>query len=129
MKQQLSIQASSYTNISIILLLTAVLFGAFGAHALKDMVQAARLVTWQTAVDYQMSQSLGLLIISLIKPDKSTTWFEWARKLLLIGVLIFSSSLYLLVLSELSWLGAITPIGGIAMISAWSSLLIHFLKG
>ena len=129
MKQQLSIQASSYTNISIILLLTAVLFGAFGAHALKDMVEAARLVTWQTAVDYQMSQSLGLLIISLIKPDKSTTWFEWARKLLLIGVLIFSGSLYLLVLSELSWLGAITPIGGIAMISAWSSLLIHFLKG
>jgi uncharacterized membrane protein YgdD (TMEM256/DUF423 family) len=110
-------------KVGAVLALLAVACGAFGAHALKDMVTPERLQTFETAVRYQMYHALALLVMSVL-PLKNyrATWF------LLVGTLIFSGSLYLLVLTNIGVLGAITPIGGILQIIGWAVLLFSFKR-
>ncbi|WP_368934898.1 DUF423 domain-containing protein [Alcaligenes faecalis] len=103
--------------------------GAFGAHALRAMVDASALATWHTAVLYQLLHGLGLLLIAALGPQLNAAWQSRSAILMLAGVLIFSGSLYILVLSGVKWLGAITPIGGVAMILAWLFLAIAALRG
>jgi uncharacterized membrane protein YgdD (TMEM256/DUF423 family) len=95
----------------------AVGLGAFGAHALKNILSPADLVIWQTGVQYHLVYAAMLLALTLVgilsKPMPKTYWI-WA-----IGSLIFSGTLYILVLSGIRWLGAITPIGGTLMILGW----------
>lgn len=102
-----------------ILLALGVIFGAFGAHALKAILSSARFETYQTAVEYQFWQALGLLAVGLSGERMSTRLWIWAGYLILVGTLIFSGSLYLLIALDMSVLGAVTPIGGILMISGW----------
>ena len=102
----------------------AVGLGAFGAHSLEALlIQNGRLDTFQTAVNYHFYHTLALLgigILATIKPDwKGITFSAWC---MVLGMLIFSGSLYLLSLSGISWLGAITPLGGLAFFLGWSSL-------
>ena len=106
-----------------ILALLAVAFGAFGAHALKEIVTPERLQTFETGVRYQMYHALALLIMSVL-PLKHfrSAWF------LLIGTIIFSGSLYLLVLLDIGIFGAITPIGGVLQIIGWIILLFSFKR-
>lgn len=87
--------------------------GAFGAHALKATLSPELLVTWETAVRYQMYAAFGILFGSTQRGSRKPLWF------LAGGSLLFSGSLYLLCLSGLRWLGAITPLGGLAMIAGW----------
>lgn len=101
-------------------LLTGVAAGAFGAHALKQMVSADRLLVWQTAVLYQLIHGLGLLVIAAMRPHYPSRCLAYAGLFLLAGILIFSGSLYTLVLTDLSWLGAITPIGGVSFMLGWA---------
>lgn len=96
----------------------SVIAGAFGAHILADSVSATRLDTFETAAFYHMVHSVVLLCLCLTRPEG----FLWAKRLLLAGILIFSGSLYLLVLTDTPWLGAITPIGGICFILGWLSI-------
>jgi uncharacterized membrane protein YgdD (TMEM256/DUF423 family) len=103
-----------------LLLLTGVVAGAFGAHALKAMLTADRLAVWQTAVLYQLVHGLGMLGIIALSPRFPGALLRWAARLMLVGTLIFSGSLYVLVLSDTAWLGAITPLGGLAFIGAWA---------
>jgi uncharacterized membrane protein YgdD (TMEM256/DUF423 family) len=109
----------------------AVMLGAFGAHALKEKLSAHYLAIWETAVQYQMFHALGLIAIgilmssSLIGPIPQLTWAGW---LLLAGIVIFSGSLYILSLTGIGVLGAITPIGGVAFIIGWIMLIIAALK-
>lgn len=91
----------------------AVALGAFGAHALEGRVVPERLETFETAARYLMYHALGLLLLSRL-PGTGV-----AALLMTIGVFIFSGSLLLLVLTDTGWLGAITPIGGVLMISGW----------
>ena len=100
-----------------------VAFGAFGAHALKNRLDDYSLGVFQTAVQYHFYHSLALLavgVIALSQPHsvllRSSGW------LFLIGILIFSGSLYLLSVSGMRWLGAITPLGGLAFIAGWGCL-------
>ncbi len=102
-----------------LLLLIAVGAGAFGAHALKRIVAPDMLAVWQTAVLYQLVHGLGILIIAALLPRYGTPLMAYAGILMLIGVLIFSGSLYTLVLTDVRWLGAITPIGGLSFMAAW----------
>lgn len=113
--------------IAAILLALAVAAGAFGAHALKNVLSAERLETWQTAVQYHAWHALGLMLIALIgvQLDMAVTW---PASLILAGIVIFSGSLYALCLSGTGWLGAITPIGGVAFIAGWILLAIQVLK-
>jgi uncharacterized membrane protein YgdD (TMEM256/DUF423 family) len=109
----------------------AVMLGAFGAHALKEKLSEHYLAIWETAVQYQMFHALGLIAIgilmssSLIGPITQLTWAGW---LLLAGIIIFSGSLYILSLTGIGVLGAITPIGGVAFIIGWIMLIIAALK-
>lgn len=113
--------------IAAILLALAVAAGAFGAHALKNILSAERLETWQTAVQYHAWHALGLMLIALIGAQLEIA-VTWPASLILVGIVIFSGSLYALCLSGMGWLGAITPIGGLAFIMGWILFGIQVLK-
>ena len=107
----------------------AVMIGAFGAHALKNMLtQTNRLETFETAVKYQFYHALALLFIGLLCYHINHPAMKWATYGFTFGILIFSGSLYVLCLSGVTWLGAITPIGGVLMIVGWVSLFYAVLK-
>lgn len=109
----------------------AVAFGAFGAHALKEKLSEHYLAVWETAVQYQMFHAIGLLVIGILMSSSlfgASTQLTWAGYLLLAGIIIFSGSLYILSLSGIGILGAITPIGGVAFIAGWIMLIIAAVK-
>jgi uncharacterized membrane protein YgdD (TMEM256/DUF423 family) len=113
------------TSIAAFMLALAVLIGAFGAHGLKASLDAYSLGIYETGVQYHFYHALGLLAIPLLAragliTEGSATW---AFRLLLIGILFFSGSLYALAISGKSILGAITPIGGVAFIAGWLTLV------
>ena len=94
----------------------AVLLGAFGAHGLKNVLSDAQLATYETGVRYHAYHALALLACGLRGNLRLAPW------LLSAGILLFSGSLYLLVLTDLRWLGAITPVGGLALVAGWLAL-------
>lgn len=107
----------------------AVMIGAFGAHALKPMLTATnRLETFETAVKYQFYHALALLLVGLLCYHLNHPALKWAAYGFVGGILIFSGSLYVLCLTGVTWLGAITPIGGVLFILGWISLLLAALK-
>jgi uncharacterized membrane protein YgdD (TMEM256/DUF423 family) len=109
--------------------LLAVALGAFGAHALRSQLSADRLAVYQTGTQYQMAHALGLLLIGLLaerRPDnrllRASGW------LLAAGILLFSGSLYVLALSGVGILGAITPLGGLCFLVGWALLIAAFAR-
>jgi len=103
--------------------LSGVMIGAFGAHALKAQLTADQLAIYHTGVDYQFVHALALLLLGAIAQHQTPKAWQIAATLFIAGVFIFSGSLYLLVLTDTSWLGAITPIGGMSFIAGWAALL------
>ena len=108
----------------------AVGLGAFGAHSLEELlIQNNRLETFQTAVNYHFYHTLALLGIGLlgtIKPEwKGINLSAWS---MILGILIFSGSLYVLCLTGFTWLGAITPLGGLAFILGWLNIFYSSYK-
>ena len=108
----------------------AVGLGAFGAHSLEALlIQNGRLDTFQTAVNYHFYHTLALFgigVLASVKPDwKGISFAAWS---MVLGILIFSGSLYVLSLTGITWLGAITPLGGLAFILGWSSLVYLSFK-
>lgn len=105
------------------LAMLAVILGAFGAHALKEKFAEPKYEkVWETAVQYQMYHALGLLIIGIVSMDSllgASSLLEWASYLMLGGIVFFSGSLYVLSLTGVKKLGAITPIGGLLFIAGW----------
>ncbi|MEB0031590.1 DUF423 domain-containing protein [Undibacterium sp. RTI2.1] len=108
--------------IAAINMFIAVAAGAFGAHGLKAILSAEMLAVWQTAATYQTSHALGLFGIALLMPRLHSIWLARSATVMLIGIVIFSGSLYLLAVSGIRWLGAITPFGGLAFLLAWTML-------
>lgn len=101
----------------------SIVAGAFGAHALRDSLTPRLLETFQTAVSYQMSHSLALLLVAvLIDQWGRHPVMEVAVYAFMAGILLFSGSLYGLVLTDLKWLGPVTPIGGVCFIIGWLAL-------
>jgi uncharacterized membrane protein YgdD (TMEM256/DUF423 family) len=107
----------------------AVAAGAFGAHALKGSFGPEALVTWETAARYQMYHALAMLAVGLAAQALRTTSLRVAGLLFLIGTLVFSGSLYALVLTGERWLGAITPIGGLALMAGWLAFAWAVIRG
>lgn len=104
--------------------LTGVMIGAFGAHALKPALQAAgRVETFETAVKYQFYHTLALLATGLMMYHVQKKALQYAALLFVLGVLIFSGSLYVLCVSGWTMLGAVTPLGGVLLIGGWGTLL------
>ncbi len=118
-----------FLTIASIMMALAIAIGAFGAHGLKSIVSETLLKTYNTGVEYQFYNTLGLFaasfIIYLKENSKKAVVAAW---LIFIGTLIFSSSLYLLVLLNMPILGAITPIGGTLQIIAWFLLAYSIYK-
>lgn len=109
--------------------LFAVLLGAFGAHGLADQVTTARLATWGTAADYLLWHATAMILTGLLLqhwPERRA--FRRAGWLLLAGTLVFSGSLFLLVLTDMGALGAITPIGGLMLAGGWLLLAVGALR-
>ena len=115
--------ARRWAAVGAILAGLGVAFGAFGAHALEPLLSEARLGTFETAVRYQTHQALGLLVLALLpRPVRAAA--PW----LLAGTVVFAGSLYALVLFDLSWMGAVAPIGGASMIGAWALAAWRLLR-
>lgn len=100
----------------------AVGLGAFGAHGLRGTVSPEQLASWTTATQYHLLHSVALLALALFGLQSGRSILLPAI-LLAAGILLFSGSIYLLVLTDLRWLGPVTPIGGFCMIAGWLSLL------
>ena len=103
-------------------------FGAFGAHALKVRLSPEMLAVWKTAVEYQLYHALALVLVGLLATQRPSVALSNAGICFGVGVLVFSGSLYVLALSGVRWLGAITPIGGLLLLIGWALLFWAALK-
>jgi uncharacterized membrane protein YgdD (TMEM256/DUF423 family) len=111
--------ARHFLGIGALSAFVAVAAGAFGAHALRDLVSADRLVTWETGARYQMYHALGLMVVGYLAAQKDAGPARVAGWLFVAGTVLFSGSLYALTLTGITWLGAITPLGGVAFLAGW----------
>ena len=112
------------------LAMLAVILGAFAAHGLKQMLAPYDLAIFETAARYQMYHAIALLIVGVLAsmPQFTTRWLKLAAIVFVLGIVLFSGSLYLLALSGIRWLGAITPLGGVAFILGWLLLIVAGFK-
>ncbi|MEC0126842.1 DUF423 domain-containing protein [Paenibacillus pabuli] len=111
--------------VGAVLTMLSVAIGAFGAHMLKDQIGADAIAVYETGVQYHMIHAIALLIIGLTAGQLGpSAKLKWAARLLFVGIIIFSGSLYVLSISGNKMLGAITPIGGVAFIVGWLLLAI-----
>ena len=95
-----------------------VALGAFGAHGLRDTLDAQALGWWETAVDYQMWHAVALIALSAVRSVRTSL----PAALIGAGTIVFSGSLYAMALTGVRWLGAVTPVGGLLMIAGWALL-------
>lgn len=107
----------------------AVILGAFGAHALKAGLASGMLEIYQTAVQYHLYHALGLMVVGIITLQYlPSSWIKTSGWLMFAGLILFSGSLYILSMTGLRGFGAITPLGGLALILAWLSLGIGIIR-
>jgi len=125
----------STLRIASIVMALGVVLGAFGAHSLEELIEPKQLKAWNTAILYQFIHGIGLLGIFLLQTRESINikLLATAQKLMLAGIILFSGSIYFLATRslmgvELSWLGPLTPIGGIMFISSWIVLAFAATK-
>jgi uncharacterized membrane protein YgdD (TMEM256/DUF423 family) len=118
-----------FVGLGAIAALTAVVLGAFGAHGLEGRVSADRLDTFRTGVQYQIYHALALLAVGWAVAQGWGPLLHWAGYCFLAGIVIFSGTLYLLVLTDTGWLGAVTPLGGVAFIVGWALFAWAALTG
>jgi uncharacterized membrane protein YgdD (TMEM256/DUF423 family) len=118
-----------WTGIGAALAALGVMLGAFGAHALKARIPAEMLAIFETGNRYHMYHALGLILVGLVASRSPSTPTNIAGGALTAGILLFSGSLYALSISGVRWLGAITPLGGLAFILGWSALAWGALRG
>ncbi len=124
-----------FLSISFLLGALAVALGAFGAHALKEMVDERAMETYQTSVQYHFYHVIALAIAGLLLRSGANVWYKRAGYLFITGIIIFSGSLYTMTFLKaasvegVNWLGAITPIGGLCFIIGWLCLLMGIKTG
>ena len=104
--------------------LLAVIAGAAGTHALRDTLDASALRTFETAARFQMYHALALLAVGILSMRWQTRILTVSAGLFMLGVLLFSGSLYILALSGIGIFGAVAPIGGISLMVGWASLIL-----
>ena len=121
-----------FLKIGTMLAALAVGLGAFGAHALKNLVAPDALVVFETAVRYQMYHAFAIMVTGILFKDFTTKKVLMAGELFLLGIILFSGSLYLLTYiktigaDNFLWVGAITPLGGVCFIVGWMLLCASF---
>jgi uncharacterized membrane protein YgdD (TMEM256/DUF423 family) len=115
----------NWTSVAAILLALAVMIGAFGAHGLRGRLDDYSMNIYERAVIYHFVHALGLLIVSRLPRQPALAWVCW---LLLAGIVLFSGSLYILAITGVRMLGAVTPFGGLSFIAAWLVLAFAVLR-
>lgn len=111
----------------------AVIFGAFGAHSLKNVLSAGALEIWAKGVEYQFYHTFALLFLSLFATNDDKL-LKWSYNFFTLGIIFFSGSLYLLATRELlniaflNYIGPVTPVGGLCFILGWGLLFIAASK-
>ncbi len=114
-----------------LLIMTGIILGAFGAHALKEAITEVKLSSYETGVRYQIYHGFALLLIGL-SSDRIKFDLKWIYVLMLTGTLLFSISIYFLAISELigeyKFLGPITPVGGMVLILSWALFIKKLLS-
>jgi uncharacterized membrane protein YgdD (TMEM256/DUF423 family) len=121
--------AKLFLVLGCIAALLAVAIGAFGAHGLKARIAPELMSVYKTGVEYHFYHALGLVLVGLTAwrlPESG--YLKAAGWAMLAGIILFSGSLYLLSLTGLTWLGAITPLGGIAFLAAWGLFAAAVVK-
>lgn len=107
----------------------AVVAGAFGSHGLRGMVGARSLEVFQTATTYQMYHAIALVLVSVLSATQiSRRLLAVSAGFFSVGILLFSGSLYALVLTDMRWMGPVTPVGGVCFMVAWVILAVAALK-
>ena len=121
--------AKKWIGIGSILVMLSVMIGAFGAHMLEPIIGEDKISVYETGVRYHMIHALGIILIGVIaKVFGEAKLLVWSARLLFIGIILFSGSLYVLSISGLGPLGAITPLGGVSFIAGWICLAVTVLK-
>ena len=108
----------NWSAIAAVLLALAVILGAFGAHGLRDRLDAYSMSVYEKAVFYHFIHAVMLFVLADSKPFRTLAWWSF-----IIGICVFSGSLYLLAVTNAHWLGAITPIGGVSFLFGWAWLI------
>jgi uncharacterized membrane protein YgdD (TMEM256/DUF423 family) len=109
-----------------LLMLLAVILGAFGAHALQAVLTPRQLASYQTGVTYHLFHALGLVVLGCIaQVTRATPWLRGAGVLLLLGILLFSGSIYAMAAGAPRWLGMVAPLGGTSFMLGWIALALH----
>jgi uncharacterized membrane protein YgdD (TMEM256/DUF423 family) len=112
-------------RVAAVLGFLGVALGAFGAHGLQDLLQKHdRLATWETAVFYHLIHAVVLLALGMTGRATRVAWIAFVA-----GILVFSCSLYILCLTNVTWLGAITPLGGLALLVGWAAVAVQAGRG
>ncbi|AHM66007.1 membrane protein [Paenibacillus polymyxa] len=113
-----------------IVMFLAVALGAFGAHALKKRLSADMMNIFQTGIQYQIAHGLGLLLLGVLAGNLAhSSLIVTAGWVMLVGILLFSGSLYVLSVSGVKKLGAVTPIGGLAFLASWVIVIVAVIQG
>ena len=121
--------ARLFLTLGCIAALLAVAIGAFGAHGLKARIAPGLMPGYKTGVEYHFYHALGIILVGLAAfhlPESA--YLRGAGWTMLAGIVLFSGSLYLLALTDLGWLGAITPVGGAAFLAAWTLFAAAVVK-
>lgn len=114
-----------YIKLAAVLGGLAVAIGAFGAHGLEAILtEHGRVDTFETAVKYHFYHTLAILLTGVLMMMREEKMYKYSANAFLLGIIIFSGSLYTLSLTNLSWLGAVTPFGGLSFIIGWVLLFI-----
>lgn len=123
-----------YLTTAALLGALSVALGAFGAHGLKKIVPPETVTTFETGVRYQFYHVFALLAVAILFDKFPGDWMKWAGLLFIIGIILFSGSLYVLTILKatntvgLSGIGAITPLGGLFLIAGWVAMFVAIIK-
>lgn len=111
-----------------VVLTLAVIIGAFGAHGLKSHLSNEMMQVYKTGVEYHFYHALGLLLIGALSVSIPSGLLNWSAIFLTLGIILFSGSLYIMAITGIKWLGAITPLGGLSFITGWIILFVAVWK-
>ncbi|RKZ43653.1 MAG: DUF423 domain-containing protein [Gammaproteobacteria bacterium] len=121
--------AKFYLALGSINALLVIIIGAFGSHGLKAKLTVDNMAIYQTAVQYHFYHAVGLILVGLIAWHiPNSNYLRWSAWLMVMGIVLFCGSLYTLSITNIRWLGMITPFGGMAFILAWLFLSIGIIK-
>ena len=107
---------------------SSIVLGAFGAHALKDQLSSYSISIYEKAVLYQMFHALGILLVTMLGSQIDSVDFSSSIYCFIAGIVLFSGSLYILAITDMKWLGMITPVGGMLFIVGWFLVLFKSIN-